>query len=505
MNFGFSPFLALRYLKPKRSFVSVITVISVLGVALGVMILVVVIAVFTGFGEQIKKSILGFEPHIVIDDGGILQDWVPMAEAVAEMPGVVSLTPYVKGQVVLDFAGRRLAPIIRAIDPDSGEVERLREKIRQGDFELDLDTVVIGDELADGMGITVGDTLTLYSPRGVDQVLEIIDKLDQAKTDAERDQHIAEIKEVTLPQELRVTGIFDSGNFEFDGNFIFVHLETGQTLYNLGSGVHGLALTTTDAMKAGSIRDEILLSLGGERAVAHLTAGEVLREAGPLGMAALLLVVFLAGPWRRRGWAIAGAVLTGIALLGLAYELWRFVSGVGSHDGVVGAQVRAMTWMDLHRQIFEAVATERQAMYFVLFFLMIVSGFCITNTMITVVFQKRSEIGLLKAVGGTERQISNVFLFQGFIIGVFGVLAGLALAGLVIAYRQPIIAFFGKWFGIEIFSNQVYMIDGGLPAVVQVRDILIISFGSLLACLIAATLPANLAARLEPAKALRGE
>ena len=84
----FSPFLATRYLKPKRTFVSIITLITILGVALGVWAMIVVIAVFTGYGDRIKDSILGFEPHLVIDSGGIMRNWPEAYEKVKDVEGV---------------------------------------------------------------------------------------------------------------------------------------------------------------------------------------------------------------------------------------------------------------------------------------------------------------------------------------------------------------------------------------------------------------------------------
>lgn len=446
---SFSSFLAFRYLQPKRSFVSVITLISVLGVALGVMILVVVIAVFTGYGERIKSTILGFEPHIVVDSAGILDNWMELGEKIEKVPEVVSWTPYVRGQVVFEYDSgietRRLAPIVRAILPPEGEeLKRMESKIRMrpsrepggedvpdGNFAIDLDTAVIGDELADGMGISVGDTVLLYSPRNVDEILDAIEKAEKAETEDERRNMLDEVKEMSVPQEMTISGIFDSGHYDFDGNFVFIHLETGQTLYHLGPDAHGIAVQTTDGFKASEVRDKI-------------------------------------------------------------YEL-------------TDSQFRMLTWVDMHRTLFEAVAAERQAMYFVLFFLTIVAGFCIMNTMITVVYQKRSEIGVLKAVGATERQISNVFLFQGFVIGAIGVLVGLILAMIVVTFREPITTFLGWLFGIDIFSDAQYKIAGGLPAKVEIADVTIISTCGLIACLVASTAPAWIASRLEPAKALRSE
>ena len=99
-----------------------------MGVALGVTLLLVVMSVFTGFGERMKETILGFEPHIIVDSDHILYDSVLLAEEISKVPGVVSVTPFMRGQVVLDFHGQRLAPQLRGIDPEPGpETDRMKE------------------------------------------------------------------------------------------------------------------------------------------------------------------------------------------------------------------------------------------------------------------------------------------------------------------------------------------------------------------------------------------
>lgn len=429
----FSPFLALRYLKPKRSFVSVITLISVLGVALGVMILVVVIAVFTGFGEKIKETIIGFEPHITVDANGILTEWPELMEKIQSVDGVTSVTPFVQGQVIMDYGGRRLAPIMRAIHPDDAEIARFEAIIEEGgEFFLDLDTVVIGDELARGMGIGVGDTILLYSPSEIDTLVEAINQAENAQSDEERQKWFEVARdEVTVPSELTVTGIFDSGFFEFDANFVMAHLETGQTLYNLGGDVHGISVETVDAYRADVIKHALLEAVG-----------------------------------------------------------WQY---------------RCMTWADRHQARLEAVVVERQVMWFILLFLMIVAGFCIMNTMITVTYQKRAEIGLIKALGAPESMIARLFLIQGVIVGVFGVITGLLLAWVFIENRKVIIDLIGEVFRVRMFAEEVYGFPDGLPAVVTFRDVFWISFGAFVSCTLAALAPAIIASRLEPAKALRSE
>lgn len=431
----FSLFLALRYLKPKRSFVSVITLISVLGVALGVTILLVVISVFTGYGERIKETILGFEPHIIVDSSQIMYDSDVLAEKISKIPDVISVTPFMRGQAVLDFQGQRLAPLLRGFNPSPGpETERMERIISAkggaGEFDLDLDTAIIGDQMADSLGIRIGDVITIFSPN-IDAIMDAVDAFTDSASEEEKKKAFDSIRQFSLPKELVITGIFNSGHYDFDSNVVFVHLETGQALYNLRDGVHGLAIETADGFLAHQVRDEIAKA--------------------------------------------------------------------------TDYNYRVASWMDIHKYIFDAVATERQAMYFLLFMIMIVAAFCIMNTMITVVYQKRSEIGVLKALGASEGQVASLFLIQGMVVGVIGVISGLGLAALIITYRNPITSTIGKMFGIEIFSSQVYMIEGGLPAVITANDVIAISLGAFISCALASLAPAWLAARLEPAKSLRSE
>lgn len=441
----FSPFLALRYLQPKRTFVSIITLISILGVALGVWLLTVVIAVFTGYGETIKDNILGFEPHLVVDSGGIMRDFGTTLEKIDSVEGIESSTPYVRGQVIMDFEGLRSAPMVRGIlQPEGKNLERMQgkialipdetdpeKKVPWGEFDIsDPYSAVIGDGIARGQGISVGDKILLYSPGNITRIMDSIDLAENGKTEAERKKGMEEA--ITAPQELTVTGIFDSGHWDFDSTIIFCHLETAQVLYEFDlDEAHGIAIRTDDGFKA----DQYQKSL----------------------------------------------------------------------EKILGVEYRVLTWMQMHQLIFNAVAAERQAMYLILFMIMIVSAFTIMNTMITVTYQKRPEIGLLKALGARERQIAWVFLFQGMLVGLIGVIAGMALAELTIAYRNFLSEWVGATFGVDMFSAEIYKIDGGLPAKQTLRDMTIISVGSFIACTVAALIPALIAASLQPAKALRSE
>jgi len=443
----FSPFLASRYLKPRRSFVSIITLISIIGVALGVWLLAVVIAVFTGYGERIKDSILGFEPHLVVDSGGIMTNWPETVEKIKAVEGIVSVSPYVRGQVVMDFGGLRSAPLIRGIlQPEGAELEHMQKKIalrpdpqdpakmiRRGEFLInDPYSAVIGDGIAESQNIDIGDKLVLYSPKDVEAVMSTLDAVEKATTEEERKTALNAARQVTAPQEVTVTGIFDSGHYDFDSNIVFVNLETAQILYNFDlEDCHGVAVRTDDGFLADKYQEKL-------------------------------------------------------------YTL-------------LPQQYRILTWFEMHRVIFDAVAAERQAMYLILFMIMIVSGFCIMNTMVTVVSQKRSEIGLVKALGATEGQIAWVFLFQGIFVGMVGVVLGMVIAQITLHFRNDLAGFVGSHFGVELFSEEVYKVDGGLPAKQTWSDAIIISVGAFLASTVASVIPALIAAFLQPARALRSE
>ncbi len=448
----FSPFLAVRYLKPKRTFVSIITVVSIAGVATAVASLIVVIAVFTGYGERIKESVLGFEPHMIVKSGGIMDDWYENSLKLAEIEGVTSVTPFVTGQVVMDFQGLRSAPMIRGIEPEiagPAEMEHMSKKLARkpdpkfpddrekdeilGAFDVsDPYKAVVGDGIAKAQNIQIGDRLLLYSPRDMQSVMEALEVVEDSDDQETKKSAIDTVRQMTAPQEVEVTGIFNSGHWDFDANIIFVHLETAQVLYNFDlEQAHGLALRTDDGFKVNEYKEQI--------------------------------------------------------------------------NSLLPDNFLTLTWVEMHQLLFNAVAAERQAMYLIMLIMVVLGAFCIMNTMITVTQQKRSEIGLLKSLGAHESQIAAVFLFQGMMVGIVGVVIGLLVGELIIQERNVLAGWMGRTFGVDLFSEEIYKVDGGLPAVRTLKDVLIISGLSLAACTIASLVPAVIAANQQPAKALRSD
>jgi lipoprotein-releasing system permease protein len=427
---SFSVFLALRYLKPKRTFVSTITLVSVLGVTLGITVLILVIAVMTGFDNELRRKVLGFEPHLVVSSDGILRDWKAVSEVVARDPNVEATAPYVQGPVIAEHNDRILTPLVRGVRvADERRIIDLEQlmKTGAGSFDLNGDSAVVGIDLAASLGIMVGDTITIYAPGNIRSIIEEIRKADAA----EKGRTLADLKsDLVLPAELTVTGIFQSGRYAYDSNVLFIPLHIAQELYSLEGAIHGLAVR----VKEPYLAPEVKAALG--------------RELQP--------------------------------------------------------PVAAETWIDRNRDLFDAIRLERNVMFFLLLFIIIVAAFGIMNTLITVTVQKTREIGIMKALGASTGQIIWVFLAQGMVVGLFGNLTGLALGMALIRWRNEFKEWLASTLGIQIFPADVYQFSQ-IPAEIVPKDVAIICISAFAICSVAALIPAYVASRLDPVKALRYE
>jgi lipoprotein-releasing system permease protein len=150
------------------------------------------------------------------------------------------------------------------------------------------------------------------------------------------------------------------------------------------------------------------------------------------------------------------------------------------------------------------VLVEKNVMLYIMFFIVIVAAFGITCTLITFIVLKTREIGVMKALGATNRQIMWVFLGQSLIVSVLGVAAGLGLGMLALHYRNGFLNLMRHWTGFQLFPADIYGFSE-LPSLVVPRDMIIICGGSLIICLLAAAFPARHASRMNPVEALRHE
>ena len=418
----FELLLALRYLRPKRTFVSVITLISVIGVMLGVAVLIIVISVMSGFDRQLRERLLGFNAHLrVIKPGELLSNREEIMARIMTNPRVRGVAPFVQGKVLLETqppVGSSMvdAPVVRGVDARrEADVSDLPKSVTNGVFDLRGNGLIVGRELANNLGVRVGDRVAIYSPANLKKM---------------KDSRRSGKEESALPDEYTVKGVFDVGYYEFNANVVITSLANAQDLYELQDNVHGLQIMLHDPAQAELARRELQSALG--------------------------------------------------------------------LDYIV------RTWMDDNSGILNALLVEKNVMFYLLFFIMIVAAFGITSAQITFVVQKTREIGVLKALGATNGQVRWLFLSQSLIVGVLGVVAGFGLGLLLLHYRNDFLDLMNRLTGFELFPRTIYSFDR-LPALIVPSDIAIICGGSLFICLLAGLLPAWNAGRLQPVEALRNE
>jgi lipoprotein-releasing system permease protein len=171
-------------------------------------------------------------------------------------------------------------------------------------------------------------------------------------------------------------------------------------------------------------------------------------------------------------------------------------------EDAIDGQAFITSWYDENRERFDAIRMERHVMFIILFFIVLVAAFGIMNTLITVTVQKTREIGIMKALGARTMQIVCVFLAQGMCVGVLGTLGGLISGMTVLHYRNPFRDWLSETLHITVFPATIYEFEG-IPAEVVPKDVAIICIGAFVLCSLAALLPAWIAARQDPVKALR--
>lgn len=241
MRLPVSLFLALRYLRPRRTFISTVTVISILGVTLGVAVLVVVLSVMSGFDDMWREKILGFNAHVmVVGSEGVIYDWDELIEKLQGVAGVKAAAPFVQGLVFLQHQGQIYTPMLRGIDPErEGSVSHLPACLVAGQFDVGGGSLVLGADLAQELGVTVGSRVLVYSPAS-----------------------FVSGEEIRLPEEMTVKGIFEVGMWDFDMGYALTSLEAARDLYGMEGGVHGLQVMTEDPFRADEVAQRVSRVLG---------------------------------------------------------------------------------------------------------------------------------------------------------------------------------------------------------------------------------------------------
>ncbi len=368
MRFEF--FVALRYLKAKRrqAVISVITVISVLGVMVGVCALVIALAINNGFREELETRLLGATANINLlrpsNDG--IRKYDELADRLGRLPHVRAAAPALYEEVLASSHARAQGMMLKGIDPKREvHVADLLSHITEGSIEglspkrpvtapggapseatsnavepkmagtialpQDTDPIIIGKELAKALGVFVGDTILVTSPQGIVTPFGVVPKFHR----------------------FRVVGIFDSGFYDFDATWAFTNLDAAQRLFDLRNVASVIEFRIDDIYQAPSVAENI-------------------RQA--------------AGP---------------------GYE--------------------TSTWMEQNRSLFSALRLERLVTILTIGLIVLVAALNIFITLAMMVMEKNRDIAVLRSMGARERQVWAVFTLHGLLIGAVGTTLGLAL------------------------------------------------------------------------------
>ena len=450
----FSSFVGARHVRSQKSgFLTVISVLSICGVALSSCALSSVVSVMGGFSQDLKRKILGNNAHIVIDTESAAPwgDYDTVLNTVRLVPGVVAATPVVHGEVMISSPSNLAGVIVRGVDPGSiGTVIELPNDIEVGKFtylenpdklrhlpadevigigpggeqylkgaELpgfpdDLDpavrealatapprpAIIIGRELAKTLHVYVGDEVTLVSPLG----------------------DLGPMGVMPRTKKFRVAAIFFSGMYEYDASHVYTTMQDAESYFVMENKISVIDVKVEDAERADAITPLV------EAAIAR-------------------------------------------------------------------PDLRVRDWREMNKNLFSALKLERLATFIILSIAIMVASFCIICTLLLMVTEKGKEIAILKAIGASDSAILRTFMTEGIIIGgigtVFGVATGLGLcAGL-------------SWFGLRL-DPDVYYIDR-LPISVNGWDFFTVAVSALTICTLATLYPARAASKLRPVDGLRYE
>jgi lipoprotein-releasing system permease protein len=503
---------------------------------LGVLVLVVVMAVYAGLEREVKGRLLGFTPHVLLrhQPGGFgevpLVDWQAAAARAKQLPRVESATAFVSDNVIIDVESWQRPVMFRGIDTSdpaqvrgiAGMLDRENHPASSADLGID-DRAVVSSLLAQQLALNVGDTIRLYSTRNFEEVMRAY----KATENPPLRVAFAE------PWNKAAAGL--AAAWKQDGGNPVIAIAALTSIYR-----------TLDALRAEPIRepelellDKLLVSLeAGEKdeaagvyrfnartvtaigeTIAALDSTDIEKMDGET-LKSLKHIVLpkeatVTGVYQASQMAVTPDIFVPLPLAQDLAGLGGAVQGVALRldDAYASEQVAAhgrevfgpdwslLTWGDQYQAFFALINQQRVMMYFALSFIVLVSAFSMMAVMFTVTIQKRREIGVMKALGAAPGQIVRVFLYQGMILGLLGAALGVGLGRLVIHFRGPIQGVF-RTLGFDPFAAS-FTGFGVLPAHNNPAEQAAIGLMAFVLCSLAALVPAFLAARSDAAKSLR--
>lgn len=411
--------VGVRYLLTAKGdrFVSFISLVSALGVGLGVAALIVVMAVMNGFQEELRDRILSVQPHVeaVPALGVPIADWRAVEERIAAVgdPRITGVAPNVTEQALLSRRQSVTGAMVKGVLPGKEEqVASFAGGAGEGGLFRLLEPgayrLLLGEKLAGRLGVGVGDRLLLIAPRG----------------------RITPAGFLPRVRQFEVAGTFSTGVHQYDHSFAYGHLGDIQAVYGRGGSVSALQIRLSDLFEAP-------------------------RVSGALEAA-----------------------------------------GIGD--------VHFTDWTRRHRSLFRALAVEKRVMFVILSLIIAVAAFNIVTALVTNVRNKRGDIAILRTFGARKGSIAAIFMVQGALIGLVGVVLGIA-AGVAIADNiGAIMDWVEGALGTDLFPGDVYILDR-LPSRVDWGDVALVSAVAFALSLLATLYPSLRAARVMPSEALRHE
>lgn len=407
--------IGLRYTRAKRRnhFISFISTISMVGIALGVLVLITVLSVMNGFDQQIRTRILSMVPQVTVTEWGQqLRNWQGVAAQLSSNPTITGMAPFVQGEAMITTDGAPAFGVLEGVDPRlESTVSPIASKMVQGSLSLlkpGRFNIVLGQGLAENLGVAVGDKVTVYVPKAQFSPVGILPRLKQ----------------------LTVVGIFKVG-YQYDDSYALMNIQDAQKLLLLPADtVSGLQLKLTDLFLAPQVVDQLNKSL-------------------PAG-----------------------------------YEVYD--------------------WTEQNANFFKALKMEKLMMFLMLVLIIAVAAFNMLSSLVMLVTDKEADIAILRTLGASSRQIMGIFVVQGVVIGLIGIVVGVVAGVLLALHITAITNELQSLLGVQFLNASVYYISF-LPSQLEWSDVVkiaVIAFGlSLLATLY----PAWRASKIKPAEALRYE
>lgn len=542
--------LALRYLNPLRTMFSVITLICLMGVALGVMVLIVVLSVMSGLQREMETRVLAFTPHYVVSyhegaQRAVLTEeeteWPKVIERIKALPGVVTAYPQLESESVAQAGQARMSCVFRAIDSsDVNQMEALKPLLRYGtfDFGAGLDEqAVLSAQTANALGVTVGDKVHLTPIGNMDEVARIyaliqkplathqntafMEGIRTFASDPRKGTVTVSGKEIaSLRGHIRQFQKSELRDSEYDE--LCALWEVLESVAPNGVSEDEAIAVSPEARKAWAKSAESLASLDRDkedgRAVKNISEFIMpvdLEIIGiyqpPENMPGPSVFVPLEIGQQMMGYNTDGNnAVQGIAVRvqdpnnpgSLPEQIYRCLppETMPSEEKPYGSFWGITSWQKSFETWFRLIANERTMMSFVLSTIALIAAFCIMAVMFTMSMQRKREIAVMQALGAPPAAIMRIFIWQGVIIGFAGAVLGVGLALLVLHYRLEIQTFLAG-IGLDPFPMEAHGII--LPCHIEPFVLLNQALQAFVMVTVAATVPAFFVARQDPSKTLR--